>query len=55
MLLVGCLHGCLHVCSVIWDFMSGVPGKVNPGKVKQLASNGSLAIDYHVGMIGHLY
>ena len=34
------LHGRLHVCSLFWCTKSGVPGKVAPGKVKQL-----LAID----------
>ena len=41
--------GHLHVCSVLWYIKSGVPGKVNPGKVRQLlaidqASDWSLAI-----------
>ena len=40
MLWAGHLHGHLHVCSVPWYIKSGVPGKGNPGKVRQL-----LAID----------
>ena len=44
MLSAGCLHGHLYVCSVLWYIKSGKPGKVYPGKVKQLWQLTRLAI-----------
>ena len=60
MLLAGRLHGRLYVYLIIWYIKSGVPGKVTPGKVKQLlatdqTSNWLLAIHFVLGKVGCLF
>ena len=59
MLSAGCLHGRLFIHLMFWYIKSVVPGKVTPGKVKQLlaidqTSDWSLAIHFVLGKVGHL-
>ena len=59
MLSAGCLHGRLYIRLMFWYIKSGVPGKVAPGKVKQLSaidqtSDWSLAIHFVLGKVGRL-
>ena len=59
MLSVCCLHGCLYIRLMFWYIKSEVPGKVAPGKVKQLlaidqTSDWSLAIHFVLGKVGCL-
>ena len=60
MLSAGHLHGCLFICLMFWYLKSGVPGKVTPGRVKELlvinqTSDWSLAIHFVLGKVGHLF
>ena len=60
MLLAGRLHGRLYICLMFWFIKSGVPGKVTPGKVKQLlaidqTSDWLLAIHFVLGKVGRLF
>ena len=60
MLLAGRLHGRLYICLMFWYIKSGVPGKVAPGKVKQLlaidqTSDWSLAIHFVSGKVSRLF
>ena len=59
MLSAGRLHGHLYICLMFWYIKSRVPGKLAPGKVKQLlaidqTSNWLLAIHFVLGKVGHL-
>ena len=59
MLLAGRLHGRLYIHLMFWYIKSGVPGKVPPGKVKQLlaidqTSDWLLAIHFVLGRVGCL-
>ena len=59
MLLAGHLYGRLYIRLMFWYIKLGVPGKVTPGKVKQLlaidqTSNWSLAIHFVLGKVGRL-
>ena len=55
----GRLHGYLYIRLMFWYIKSGVPGKVAPGKVKQLlaidqTSDWLLAIHFVLGKVSHL-
>ena len=60
MLSAGHLHGRLYFHSLLWYTMSGIPGEVAPGKVKQLlaidqTSDWSLAIYFVLEKVGRLF
>ena len=60
MLLAGRLHGCLYIRLLLWYTKSGIPGKVTPGKVKQLlaidqTSDWSLAMYFVLEEVGRLF
>ena len=56
----GSLHGRLYIRLLFWYTKSGIPGKVAPGKFKQLLAidqtgNWSLAIYFILEEVGRLF